>query len=96
MCYQVTKEEALGLKLLYPSATSFNFKFKQRRNEVFFIVNFLNHKGMILKTITEETLGMRLRHQMYLLNCQQIKLLHFTTIFSYFLVFWITERRHGN
>ena len=28
LCYQVTKEDALGLKLLYPSTASFNFKFK--------------------------------------------------------------------
>ena len=33
LCYQVIKEEALRLKLLYPSTASFNFKFKQRRNE---------------------------------------------------------------
>ena len=52
----------------------------------------LLHKSMILKTMTEETLGMRLR----LLNHQQGKLLHYAAIFLCFLLFWITEKSHGN
>ena len=36
-----------------------------------------------------------LRHQMYLPNHQHIKLLHCATIFSCFLLFWITEKNMG-
>ena len=36
LCYQVMKEEALGLKLSNPSAASFNFKFKQEEWLSFF------------------------------------------------------------
>ena len=37
-----------------------------------------------------------LSHQMCLSNHQQIKLLHYATIFYCFLLFWITEKSHGN